>query len=96
MNLLKETKQILLSRTKYDILLEHNQEKTPSKEDLIDKITSFLKKDKELTIIDKILTKPGSPTSNLIIYVYDSKKDLEDSKPKKKDGKKKNKKQKSK
>ncbi|MBL7147943.1 MAG: hypothetical protein ISS82_03905 [Nanoarchaeota archaeon] len=96
MKILKEIKQPLLSRTKYEVELDHNNEKTPAKKDLTDNVSSFLKNDKELVVIDKIITKLGSSQSKLIVYVYDDKKSLENLKLKKKHGKKKNKEQSSK
>jgi len=95
MKILNETKQPLLERIKYEMVLDHNKAKTPTKLELIDKIAPLIKKDKALIVIDKILTKSGTPSSKLLIYAYESQKALENSKPKK-NGKKKNKKQKSK
>lgn len=95
MKILKETNQPLLLRTKYEINLIHDKAKTPSKEEIKDKIASLIKKEKELVIIDKILTLMGSSQSTVIAYAYENQKALEASKPKK-NAKKKNKKQKSK
>ena len=96
MKILKEIKQPLLSRIKYEILVEHNKEKTPSKNELNEKINSFLKTKTELVDMRSIYTKQGSSQSNVTVYVYDNKQALEDLKPKKKHGKKKKEEQSSK
>ena len=76
MKILKETKQPLLSRTEYEIEIEHLEKSTPKKDTLIDEISKFLKINPECLALKHVYTKSGFPISKIICNSYLDKESL--------------------
>jgi len=96
MKILKETKQPLLSRTRYHIEVEHTGKSTPKKDTLLEEVSKLLKNKPECLKIKHIYTKQGFSQSKIICHSYLDKESLEKIENKKKNAKKTNKKQKAK
>ncbi|MFH1209444.1 MAG: hypothetical protein V1663_01510 [archaeon] len=77
MNIMKEKKEELLSRSIYELEIEHIGKPTPKEENLLNEVAQLLKKEKECIVIKHIYTKQGHPVSKIICYSYLNK-DLKD------------------
>jgi len=88
MKILNKTEMPLLSRTSFQIIIEHPQKPTPSKSQIQKEIVQELQAKENLIVIKKIETKFGQEKSKITAYVYKTEKDLQDIEIKKKRKKK--------
>ncbi|MBU1204063.1 MAG: hypothetical protein KKG60_03280 [Nanoarchaeota archaeon] len=88
MKILEKTENPLLSRTKLKIDLDHSNQPTPKKEDIISGIAKTLNTKPGLIKLEHIYTKFSSGKSRIIAYVYKDEKTLKSIQKNKKKGKK--------
>ena len=90
MKVLNQVKNELLGRTEYEIDLGHEKAPTPKKDEIIKKLSEFLKSKPELIKIKGIYTKYGFPKSRAKVFIYNSEEAFKvEIRNKKKNGKKK-------
>ena len=99
MKLINESYNKLIERKDVILEVDHDKAKTPSYNEIIEKLLGYFKVDKELIKINHIYTNYGSTKSKIIVSVYDDIKNLkaiEEIKKKAKKGNKENAKEKGK
>ena len=87
MKILNEHKEVLLSRTKYELEIEHIGKPTPKEDSLLNELSSLLKTSPECIVIRHIYTRPGHSISKLICYSYINKESKDKIEEKKKETK---------
>lgn len=76
MKILNKTEAPLLSRTVYNILIEHINKPTPNKIEIRKMISEELGIKEELIVIKNIETKFGQGKAKIVAYSYKTAKDL--------------------
>ncbi len=70
MNPIKETNYKLVDYKRVVFEVDHDKSKTPTNQEILDKISKNLKVDHELIKLKHIYTKYGSTKSKIIAHVY--------------------------
>lgn len=74
--ILSQTKNPITKVEKVIIKCEHSGKPTPNREEIWETVAKTLKKEKELIIIDKIITLKGYTASEVRVFVYPKKEDI--------------------
>ena len=66
----------LLNREEIIVLIDHENEVTPKRDDIREKISAMIGKDKNLIVVEKILTEFGKQRSKAFVNVYQNEEDM--------------------
>ena len=66
----------LLNREEIIVLIDHKNEVTPKRDDIKEKVSAMIGKDKNLIVVEKILTEFGKQRSKAFVNVYQNEEDM--------------------
>ena len=66
----------LLNREEIIVLIDHKNEPTPKRDDIKEKVSAMIGKDKNLIVVEKILTEFGKQRSKAFVNVYQNEEDM--------------------
>jgi small subunit ribosomal protein S24e len=72
----------LLNREEIIVLIDHKNEPTPKRDDIREKISAMIGKNKNLIVVEKILTEFGKQKSKAFVNVYQNEEDMKKLEPK--------------